>query len=279
MHPSIDISTLNLEQVRRLPSYELPKGRHLGSYGMGCHLDAPGFPSYMVQNIYTGRGNSPEAPQAATVVLDVEGVLRVLQTNSTSEETYSQRLRRIWAPLPLDHERVQMWMANIYRHFRHCYQDVERPEYGRPGMLIYPLPSYKKELPKTFRVPASASEEDMTLLRHQMQAEMDRVNLVNDQEEARAARIAIPDNHQAVRTIRKFYPDYQPNLEWIAAPPASTGQEDWWETAAVRPEPSECIHRNNLTGGVYSSTWAHPTKPGTHCLWCGRTNPTEDAHA
>lgn len=277
MHASIDTSTLNFEEIRKLPTCELSPSRTLGPYGSGCHLDAPGFPSYMVQPIYTRRGDTPQNKNAPTMVLAVEDTLRVLQRNTfegswdAMHAAYQKILHRIWKPLPMEHERVQMWMANVYRHFHHCYQDMERPDYNRPGTLIYPIPSYKKELPRTFHASANASDEEMTLLKLAMQAEMDRVRSLNDLEESRAKRIATPENHQAVLAIREFYPDYQPNLEWIANPPKSMGQEDWWETAATQPEPSECIHRNALRGSRVP--WTHPTEPGKHCLWCGRTNP------
>ena len=48
MHPSIDLSTLDLDEVRKLPVYKLPPTYRLGSYGQGCAGDAPGFPTYMI---------------------------------------------------------------------------------------------------------------------------------------------------------------------------------------------------------------------------------------
>ena len=68
---------------------------------------------------------------------------------------------------------------------------------------------------------------------------------------------AIPENHAAVVTIRRYYPDYEPELDLIANPPAHPG--DWWERLAEKPTPETCP-------GKYGQK--HPMG-GTWCQMCG----------
>ena len=278
MHSSIDTSTLNIEKIKQLPTYKLPPTYRLGSYGSGCAFDAPGFPSYMVQPIYTGNGGSPrKAPDA---VLELDGTLYILRGQQGGDwdahyALYQKRLHSLWVPLPMDHVRVQMWMKDAYRHWHHCYRDVERPEYKKPGTLIYPIPYYKLARPSTIKITPGTPEAEVTKIQYAIQCELDRVKAENEFEEMRAKRIAIPENHQAVLHIQKFYPEYQPNLEWIANPPESEGRGSWWETAAERPNAETCTPRNSLMGGGWN--WRHPKEPGHHCHFCGRTNPSEES--
>ena len=77
MHASIDISTLNIAAIKQLKTYTLPPTYHLGSYGSGCAGDAPGFPPYRLQPVYSKGGGTPRtAPEA---LLNIEGVNYVLR--------------------------------------------------------------------------------------------------------------------------------------------------------------------------------------------------------
>lgn len=276
MHPSIDTSTLNLDEIRKLPTYELPVGYFLGGYGSGCYLDAPGFPSYMVQPVYTRQGNSPS--HGPELVLELDGVLYAVKPECRGgswEEhhaAYERLLHRIWKPLPLDHERVYLWKLHVYQHFNHCYRDVERPEYNKPGTLIFPLPHYKLEHPRTFSILATATDEEIAKIREAQDAEIARVRSLNEAEQLRCARVAVPDNHLAVITIRKFYPTYEAEQNYIDAAPR-LAQADWWETASEKPAPEACEPRNSLGKGSHTVTWMHSKKPGHHCHFCGHDNP------
>ena len=268
MHSSIDTSTLNLKKVKSLPKYANTKGYKLGSYGSGCYLDAPGFPSYMIQALYTRNGNTPDG--APEQVLELDGVLYVVEpAHGVTQESHEKPLHRLYKPLPIDHIRVQMWMANVYRYFHNCYRDKE----AQDKMMVFPLPNYKLETPTPFSIKPGAPEAELSKIQAKIDAELARCKAVNEARLLHAEQVAIPENHLAVITIRKFYPDYEPNLNWIDCPLKSTGQEDWWETSAQRPEAEECMHRNALDSGSFSATWVHPKAPGKHCLWCGRTNP------
>lgn len=249
-----DYSTFNAAAMRALPEAQLTRGTRIApEMGSGCSMDAPGFPSYFVQHVYTSRGDSPNRGPVA--VIEFEGAYRVIETaeNWPKEGEMAERMRKLWQPLPLDHERTRLWILTCYSYFKTCYADAERPEYGRPGTLIYPRPGYKRE---KFRDDARFSDA-------WREAERARVAEVNRIEDERAAAVAIPENHRAVLAIRKFYPEYQPELDLIANPPSAygcgSGVGSWWETEAERPTPEKCAPR---------SIGAHPVN-GTSCQWCG----------
>lgn len=232
-------STLNTAKIAALKVYSPPPSYRAGNTGMGCAGDAPGFPTYFVQPVFNRHGNPPRnAPNA--VIMGPDGQLRVMPED---RETWG----RFYLPLPFDHVRVQCWVASTMQHFRHCYRDEERPEYGRAGTLIYPVPYYKL---RSFRDDPRWSEEYRAAAKAEVEA-------FNHQELERAARIATVDNHQGVRAIRKVYPDFAPSAEQIDSP-APFPQADWWTSDEERPTPDICP-------GDY---WkAHP-KSG-RCIWCG----------
>ena len=280
MHASIDISTLNIAAVKQLKTYTLPPSYHLGGYGSACSLDAPGFPSYMVQGVYTKFGNTPS--KAPGHVLSIDGSLYIMEPPRIHAygsweaywAAYRKLLHSVWRPLPLDHERVQLWMAHVYQHFARCYRDVERPEHGRPGTLIFPIPDFQIKHPKVLTIPATATDKEITQIRESQRLENELTESLNATERIRAEYVATPENHLAVLSIREFYPEHQPNLEWIANPPRLS-QADWWETAATKPTPETCAPRNSL-GGRENFDWSHPTDPGRHCHFCGHDNPKEE---
>src|SRR5262245_26451638 len=66
--------TLNAERVNKLPVYKLPPTYRLGTPGMGCAGDAPGYPTYYIRPVYNQHGNTPRnAPDA--VLLGTDGQL------------------------------------------------------------------------------------------------------------------------------------------------------------------------------------------------------------
>ena len=277
MHPSIDTSTLNLPAIRRLKTYHLPPTYRLGGYGSACYLDAPGFPSYMVQGVYNKFGGTPMG--APGHVLNVENTLYVMEplrreVGSWDDHwaAYRKLLHSLWIPLPLEHERVQLWMAHVYQHFSHCYRDSERLEHDKPGTLVFPLPDYALKQPKVLSIPATSTDEEIAQIRDSQRLENELARALNTIEHTRAVRIAIPENHQAVLSIREFYPEHEPNLGWIICPPRLP-QADWWETSAECPTPETCTPRNSLQGRGLGE-WSHPKDPGHHCHFCGHTNPT-----
>jgi hypothetical protein len=266
-----DLSTINATKLAKLPPLALPPTHKL-QRGLGtfCAGDPPGFPSYFLRHIYNARGDTPESPQSA--VLELLGhVFAFGSDESLSSEAIQSKLRRLWVPLPFDHPRVQAWVASTFAHFRSCYVDAERPEYGRPGTLIYPLPDYA--LRHTPQDPRWSEEAKRA------QAEADAA--VNRAEEERARRIAIPENHRAVVAIREFYPDFTPGTVEVQAEggkvrlPITDPRVPWdwraygglwWETEAERPTPATCKPR--------STPSRHPDEGW--CQWCGYTDGKDE---
>lgn len=243
-----DYSTFNAAEMAKLPEAKIADTCHVSdSMGSGCAGDAPGFPSYFVQHVYTRSGNSPAKGPAA--VIRFEGVYRTIERAEVYPKDGEREalLMRLWQPLPIDHPRVRAWIESTYAHLRHCYRDEERLEYGRPGTLVYPLPYYKI---KHFR-------DDPRFNDTWREAEQTRIREENAFEENRARAIATPENHSAVRLIRRFYPEYQPEPDLIENPVARPGS--WWETEAECPKPGACNPR---------SCGPHPIN-GSWCQWCG----------
>ena len=254
-----DFSTIDIEALKKLKTYELPPSYHLQDEpGNGCFLDAPGYPSYFTRSIYTRSGNSPRYRDGApTQVIKFEGKLYVTQWYGQSDEAHNKLLSRLWAPTPINSLRTRLWMSAVYRHLRHCYQDVERPEYGRPGTLIFPIPDYKLAKANGIKVSVNASAGEVEAARRAQKAEEERVRALNDSEQARAERIATPENHSAVLFIRKFYPGLAPDLRQIERPGASQGE--WWAISTERPSAKDCP-------GPYRR---HPHSEAG-CQFCGR---------
>jgi hypothetical protein len=244
---TMDYSTLNTDALTRLKTYTLPDTYRLQEHtGNGCAGDPPGYPTYFTRSVYTRHGNEPD--RSATQVISLNGTHYATRDARQWDEAKDTALMRsLWKPLPLDHPRTRLWIENTYRHQHHCYADAARPEYGRPGTLIYPVPGYNL---KTFRDDPRWSDA----YRATAQAEVEEYNRM---ELERAAAIAIPANHKAVLIIQVFYPEYRPEPELIANPPAAITQ--WWETEATPPAPEECTPR---------SCGPHPVN-GTWCQWCG----------
>lgn len=260
MKPTLDFSTINITALQRLKTYTMPPTYRLqdGS-GNGCSGDAPGFPAYFTRSVYTQNGNNPRKGPEEVIIYN--GVLYVTKSSDdwrggdwdAVNARYQARLMAIWNPLPIDSPRVRAWIESTYRHFKHCYADVERPEYGKPGTLIYPVPDYKLKA----IVGQQYSGETGKYSQQYLDAANEAVRIFNDGERTRAAAIAVPENHQAVRVIRRFYPEYQPEMDLISAPPQTMTQ--WWETDAEQPTPETCAPR---------SCGPHPVN-GSWCQWCG----------
>ena len=239
-----DLSTLNVAALAKLPVLgELPMGYHLQrDPGNGCYLDPPGYPSYFTRSVYTPDGANPG--RGPTMVIASPTGQRVVATADTEwlkgdtwdavHARHKAQLRSLYAPLPFDHARVQAWVAAVHHHLQHCYADdagvAEPPEYGRPGMVVFPVPSYKL---RSFTDDARFSDD----WRAKEQAAIEQYNA---DKRAAYTKVAVLDNHLAVRRIRAFYPDYNPGPGDVIAAEESPRPGDWWERCATRPTPAEC---------------------------------------
>ena len=265
----MDYSTIDLDALRKLPTYRLPPSYHLqDSPGNGCFGDhPPGYPTYFTRSVYTRSGNNPgRGPQ---MVIEHEGTLYVVQHHDDWKrgkdwdgvrEIWDRRLRKLWRPLPLGHERVRLWVEDAYRHHAHCYVDDARPAGDSDRTVIWPVPSYKLE---HFHDDPRFSDE----WRAREQA---RVADANREIALYAKKVCVPENHAAYRRVHRFYPEHVPDLDLIAHPPDRHGGQ-WWETEAERPTPETCSPRAPASWGA-----RHPMNE-SWCQWCGWRGEKEGA--
>ncbi len=268
-----DFSTINIAKLKALPVLKLaPSYRLQEDPGNGCAFDPPGYPTYFTRSVYTAHGNSPrKGPETVITVPAVGSFVVASDKDWISVKNWDDyhakiqdRLKSLWIPLPLAHPRVEAWIAQAYSHLAHCYQDVDMPEYGKPGTLIYPVPSYKlKPMMRQEYTPAGIPKHADAYLEAENFARM----TFNVEEETRAAAIAIPANHQAVIMIRRYYPEHQPRLDWIDGTSKPPRSGNWWERHAEPFTAENCP-------GQYGH--AHPVN-GSWCQMCGLDAKAENA--
>jgi hypothetical protein len=255
--------TINLKLLRRLPVYVLPPSYQLQQdSGNGCAGDPPGYPTYFTKCVYTQYGNKP--PFSCSMVIRHNDRLYEIERGWSCHKhvsyddyraTADALMRRLWLPLPLEHPRTQAWIADKFRHLRHCYLNPALSGRERWNKLvIYPVPDYELN---TFIDDACFSDKWRAKERAAIiQANADIV--------AAAYKIATHDNHAAVVSIREYYPEFQPTQDQIDGKVETIGL--WWETMAKRPTPDKCP-------GQYGTP--HPVN-GTWCQFCGykfKVNP------
>jgi hypothetical protein len=253
--PQLDLSTINREVLDTLPPVRMIPGGHLGSQGMGCYLDPPGFPTYFIRPQYTRNGKSPR--QGTDVELLGREIARAEDYRS---EGYKELYRRLYLPLPFDHPRVQAWIVAVFTHMRHSYRDVDRPEYNRPGTLIYPIPGWRLT---TVKINAAVDDPEDLRFSETYRAKIRELRaLAVQEEETRAAKVAIPENHHAVIAVREIYPDQDPAALLARYQDVTDRPGDWWEKLSERPaSPEVCTP---WEGYVFS---AH--RDGGWCQFCG----------
>ena len=244
----MDYSTIDIEKLKSLPVYKMPDSCRLQrDSGMGCAGDPPGFPSYFLKSVYTKHGNSPS--KGAQTVIQYEGIAYVLQhsedyKDKNSYEKFHKRLRRLWKPLPLDHERTKLWIQDTYRHHHSGYRLAEVLEYGHAATVFWPVEN-------TYQVTKFLEHDFFKNMRDDSKSK-ERANVLEY-----LRKQVYPENHSAVHIIREFYPEHQPNLELIENPPKVVTPQ-WWETDAAAPKPGECRPRS-----------MGPHKDDFFCQWCG----------
>lgn len=210
-----DYNTIDLPALRALPTLRL--GELRSPYGRHAAGDAPGYPTYFLQQVTTLEDTQLE------VIADPEqnGVYYVLASRQDWHDltTFAQvtlrreeRLRRLWCPLPMHHERVRLWMIAAYCQQQRCYLMPE----GESEALLR-LDHNRLTVDRLFLWSAPAQAEPVAT--------------------AALAAYATPDNYLPVIRIRRFYPNHQPILEWIETPPLDQYQPEcrWWTTASAPP--------------------------------------------
>jgi hypothetical protein len=256
-----DLSTINHDYLKEtFKKVELKPGYHLQEDpGNGCFLDPPGYPSYFTRSIYTPSGNEPRS--GATMELlgyAVEYADSQYDPQRAWVKPICLWMKSAYLPLHIDHPRVKAWINHCYSHQRNCYIDenqiAEPFEYGRPKMLIYPVPYYKLE---SFYDDERFSDEWRT-------KEKARIEQKNKEIEELYRKVCIPENHSAYRQIKEFYPEHKPNLELIKYPP-KYGPGDWYERHENQPTPETCTPPQWL---------GHHRKTGW-CQFCGHVGSEE----
>ena len=217
--------------------YTLPPTYRLSGEGCGCYGEPPGHPRYFTRSVYTSHGNNPPhgRPQ-----YEYKG----------RYFTELEDVDKLFHPLPLEHERVQAWIAGSFRHMAHCYHDPDA-KYGESA--IYPVPDWRLRPfvdDKRFSDEWRAKERAV-------------VEQANAEICAHDAALATPDNHSATLKVRRHYPEFQPTAELIDNPPEHGG--DWWARMETRPAPEDCP-------GDAGLRTQHPVN-GSWCQVCGWREP------
>lgn len=254
MKPEVDYSTINMNELAKYPMYTKPPSYEISrSLGSACFLDAPGYPSYLTQDVYTSHGNSP-AKGAVKLLMG-----RVIMRAEESYDCIYAKLRKLWNPLPYEHERVQCWIIAVYRHMRGCYS---HPDYmdsnGHMKTLTGPSCYSQEFRTKSFTDDPRFSEEWRTQAKAEVEA-------YNAELQATWAKIAVPENHSAYLYVKKFYPEHEPNLEYIESLPKEP-MGNWWELYACRPTPNDCPGETASWGNTHQAR--HPVN-GSWCQVCG----------
>lgn len=268
-----DWTTINETELQKLPVYHLPPGYHLQEdSGNGCAGDPPGFPTYFTRSVYTANGNNP--PRGYSMVIERGGNLYGIEpanwkNGDTWEKVSAKRdslMRRLWAPLPLDHPRTQAWIVGTFKHHRHCYQVPELRAAGKnwsDAMLIWPggtcgnTPFGELKDAKWEVEYAGKTQSFAKWTQHEQDKFTADIAANNERVTRLCEAVAIPANHDGTILVRKYYPDFDPTAELIEGNMTSPG--NWWEVLAANPGPDKCP-------GQYNH--AHPVNGGW-CQFCG----------
>lgn len=238
----IDESTINREELEKLPRLELPSGWYLGTLGTGCFMSPPGHPSYFVQQVYTSEQDIPGQLGSPRIVL-LDHVVEVVGERRATDKV----LERLWLKLPYDHPRVQAYVLSVYRHYRGGYFD---------GGILY---RYEFDAKKRTFVDHPGFRDDWR------EKEKAAIAAFNEELELEWERVSVPERSVAARCIRQHYPEHQPRLdllekEWKHPLP------DWWTVLAECPKPEECPGEARYAS--LGPGWKHPVNK-TWCQVCG----------
>ena len=259
-----DISNIRLDRLQKLP--QLASGSVSYQMGSGCFLEPPGHPSYFMRSV--GRDCNAYVIQVGDVAFVVDGEL---YTNGKLREvdwakygapkTREERLNWLYSPLPIDHPRVRAWIQQLYQHQGNCYVPVEPVDrFKSDDIVIFPTQNFtsmglfvaeppwgtRSQLPFFFEHVSKESRNKLLALEVELVAEANAtVAAKRAAFEAKQAKLCTPDRHLAVRSVRKFYPDYQPELDLITTR-TSERIGDWWTILAEKPVPCPLAHEPHM---------------------------------
>lgn len=272
----LDWSTINLEELNKLPVAVLTHGDHLQEdSGTGCAGDPPGFPTYFTRTVYSNTGDNARGEWEQVI-----GDRGTERTKWKAGETWEQRqakqhalFLKLWKPLPIDHPRTAAWIQATFKHHNHCYHAPEHQEVNNKWsdtMLIWPggccgETPFGKIKDEAFEVEYTKNFDKWA--EENKAAFIADIRAHNAPIVAKCKSVATPDNHDGTILVRRYYPEFQPSPELIAGDFESPG--NWWETLTTKPTPEECP-------GQYSN--AHPVN-GSWCQFCGWHAPATEAKA
>lgn len=233
----IDTSTIDQDALRKLPVFEPNANWHLSKHlGSACSGEPPGHPSYFVQSVYARDGNEPRGKDAPISVI----CGHVLERNSSPVGHREAIYKRLYRPLPMDSDRVALWIEATLQHFACAYYHPTEQEYGRPKMIFYPVsPMGLPEVKRTFRDDPRFGDEWRTAEKARIAEENAYVQRVNDEYIAGIKKIATLENHVATQIIREYYPEFTPTQEQIDSP-RTQFQTEWPYRYEHQPSADEC---------------------------------------
>ena len=249
----MDKSTIDRNALSKLRVYVKPESYTIDkSFGSACHGSPPGFPSYLIQHVYTKYGNSPS--KGATELI----MGRVLMTADEDYRKREAKLMKLWNPLPYNHPRVRAWIVEKYRHLKHCYM---HPSYvDKQGVMeIVTGPSIWSS---QFRL--KSFHDDPRFSDEWREKAKEEVNTYNLELYQKWAEVGKPEYHAAYVMVKQYYPEHVPDLELIESCP-EVSEGDWWEVLDHKPSPEECP--GTLRWG--RSGRPHPSNGSTWCQMCG----------
>lgn len=276
----MDWSTINIIRLGRLPKYKLPPTYHVSdSMGAGCFLDPPGYPTYFLRSVYTQHGNTP--PNSAQEVISRNNTLYIARHSNDWEGNKSwddvngkhdKLMRQLWQPLPMQHERTQLWIAYLKGYFKNCFVDPRKEEGLRNNASELHIGAWSPEEVRQLadildleNLPDTA----WACLKNLREDPAKDISLYTDIElyaQMSYLKLAL-DVHiltdRATLYIQRFYPEYK-YTELPADYPGERG--NWWETEAEQPKTEE---ECNTTQRNHGETWRHPVNR-SWCQWCGR---------
>jgi len=192
---------LDETRVRRLKVYKKPSTYEISrSEGAGCFMDPPGFPTYFLRAVYTKHGNTPPKGPDYVICLG-DAVYRVPPLWQDGDRDWF--MRRLWPPLPLEHERTKEWIRACFAYFAKGWQLAD-------SAAVADL-----EFKGTCASPDEIKETAADL----------------------GADLA---KYRPVSYVREFYPDADPEALVNEYGTAGPRPGDWWGRFSRQPSPDEC---------------------------------------
>lgn len=273
--------TIDLEYLNALPEYGGPY-RVDRSEGSGCAGDPPGYPSYFLKNIWTGRGDHPQSGPTMVIYSPTTDSCHVVLSADEDYEVLKKRMQRMYKKLPIDHPRVKAWISSTFTHHHSCYLDRE----GKlPKTLTrdprWPIFIWSEERLSLPYYDLRLFVDDARFSQEWREKEQAAVKQHNDELNGIARSLATVDNHSAVVLVRRHYPDFDPTTYVVYAKhrslheprvdliktPLKYNAGDWMERHDHQPKDAEECTRM-MTPWLKEHSGGH--RDGW-CQFCGRT--------